>query len=102
MARLWAISGRGLFIDRLCWRIGVLEPALVRRPTKKHLELQLCKGNALKVVRANPGLGQGIGVLKKQRTKTFGTYCDLEKYSFLLPPLSSSKCLFFPPSETGS
>ena len=40
---------------------GVLEPALVRRPTKKHLELQLCKGNALKIVRANPGLGYGPG-----------------------------------------
>ena len=39
----------------------MLEPALVRRTTKKHLELQLCKGNALKVVRANPGLGQGSG-----------------------------------------
>ena len=35
-----------------------MEPAL-RRPTKKHLALQLCKGNALKIVRANPGLGQG-------------------------------------------
>jgi len=40
----------------------VLEPALVRQPTKKHLELQLSKDNALKVVRANPGLGQGNGL----------------------------------------
>ena len=38
----------------------MLEPPLVRRPTKKHLELQSSKDNALKVVRANPGLGQGI------------------------------------------
>jgi len=42
----------------------VLEPALVRLPTKNHLELQLCKGNALKVECANPGLGQGV--VKKQ------------------------------------
>ena len=42
----------------------MLEPALVRLTTKNNLELQLCKGNALKVVRANPGLGQGV--LKKQ------------------------------------
>ena len=64
----------------------MLEPALVRRPTKKHLELQLCKGNALKVVRANPGLGQGIGVLKKQRTKTFVTCYDIGNCCSFLPP----------------
>ena len=51
---------------------------LVRRPTKKHLALQLCKGNALKVVRANPGLGQGLArrcwglVCTLQHVKTIG------------------------------
>jgi hypothetical protein len=42
-----------LFIDRLCWSIGVLE----------------------------------YWSVEKAITKTFGTYCDLEKYSFLLPPV---------------
>jgi len=49
----------------------VLEPALVRRPTKKHLELQLCKDNDLEVVRANPGLGQGSGL----------PWCDLQGHT---------------------
>ena len=42
------------------WSVGARPGATT---DKKHLELQLCKGNALKVVRANPGLGQGSAVL---------------------------------------
>ena len=62
--RRWVRSHPPHLQSKIIWLFfaGVLEPALVRLPSKKYLELQLCKSNALKVVRANPGLGQGNGL----------------------------------------